>query len=661
MKILNKINSFVAIAGLSLVALSACNKDDIDYSQGTYPNAPDVYFAVQDTVAYNVGTDDKEYTFFVYRVSPDVQNSVALDWSGDTDIFDLPSTVAFEDGEVRAEVSIGLSAADMTPLQPYNLTVKIPGTESTPYTQNYKDLRLTYLPMTDWEPFRYDEALGRTGFGYYSFSHYFSGTYPCYVESRHGLLDEDLMEYNFYLVDDETGEHEFMFTATTSDGGQNITIPVQVFNDDPDWGLVYICDLRTYTGNSTWGPSYFDEETGTFYLDDIYWDAEGLWNYGYESCTLNGYLDTNDYSVNLTDLGQTTVGNENYEIVGINWGACAFVKYTVVTTASLTEDGDISDTLLANLAFEIDKDEVESTTINKSGNYSLKFETSGNYTLVAVGYKQELDGSFSQQSVQYVSFSYTSADPDAGWVDRGYVEYTDTYMSNAFGFEAPTYYVPIQEFVNEPGYYRLVDPYGEWYPYNEPGDWNGDVTSYLYVNASNHGCVYIPESPQTIDWGYGTLTCYSLADYYFQQGATEADVISEGVNGTLADGKITFPELSLLFALGEDGWYQTNEEGFTDSGEYYETGMFLLDLNTLTDNLPAVEMANAKAKAKAAKIRKALKAKGGKALKAKKKGLKKHVSAVRFSSKALNGGTFHGRTVMPFRVRNNRLPFPVKK
>ncbi|MBR4758362.1 MAG: hypothetical protein IK084_06095, partial [Bacteroidaceae bacterium] len=109
------------------------------------------------------------------------------------------------------------------------------------------------------------------------------------------------------------------------------------------------------------------------------------------------------------------------------------------------------------------------------------------------------------------------------------------------------------------GYYRLVNPYGEAYEYNEPGDWDDSQDYYLEINAMNPDFVYIPFQYVGVDWGGGELGILDFAYYRLAfSGWTVDQVKSAGYGGTLKNGVITFPASSLLCAFGDDGFYYGN-------------------------------------------------------------------------------------------------------
>lgn len=273
---------------VALLGLSSCSNDDIDYTSGTYPDAPESYFAIQDVQKFKVGEDDNDFTLTVFRASVSDPSTVKLTWSGDVDKFVLPDVATFDGDDQIAEVECLIDNSSMTALETYKLKVSIPGTVDTPYTQSAVEYEFTYSPMSQWAPVGNDDGLG-----YYEFSCYYDGYVedPVLVEERHSLADENQVEYRFsWLLDyDDPESWEVFLTAESSDGGENITVPVQLFTIDEDGYEIYVADLATYTGTEDFDPSYFDPEEGVFYLDLVYWDSEGIWGYGYEFCNLYGY------------------------------------------------------------------------------------------------------------------------------------------------------------------------------------------------------------------------------------------------------------------------------------------------------------------------------------------------------------------------------------
>lgn len=144
----------------------------------------------------------------------------------------------------------------------------------------------------------------------------------------------------------------------------------------------------------------------------------------------------------------------------------------------------------------------------------------------------------------------------------GYAAYTEDIVSGLFGVEDLTYPVMLQERDDMPGYFRMINAYGEGYPYNAEGDYNPNVDSYIFIDATNPEAVYIPaRAYQETDWGYGKFIIFSLAGYYLERGNAET---AAAYFGTYKNGVISFPVGSLLFGMtnyNDGGLYASNNDG----------------------------------------------------------------------------------------------------
>ena len=168
--------------------------------------------------------------------------------------------------------------------------------------------------------------------------------------------------------------------------------------------------------------------------------------------------------------------------------------------------------------------------------------------------------------------------------------YTEDCVTTFFNVENVSYQVEVRENTNQPGLYRIINPYGAAYPYNAEGDYDTSKEYFIEIDATDPEGVYIPGIYGTgMNWGYGEFSIGSMAYYYMAaQGATFEEVKDAGYCGVLADGVITFPAKSLLISLSE-----------YNGGNFYTSnnnGAFRLDMNDMT---PA---GAAPAKAAAARI-----------------------------------------------------------
>lgn len=158
------------------------------------------------------------------------------------------------------------------------------------------------------------------------------------------------------------------------------------------------------------------------------------------------------------------------------------------------------------------------------------------------------------------SYTCTAMIP-APWVSLGVGTIVDDYITGFFGVENVSWAVEIEANQIVPGYYRLVNPYGAGYPYNEPGDFDASKDYYLEIHAEDPAKVWIPTTTYGMDWGYGNFIFGSLAGYYMAKGdeASAAEYF-----GSLQDGIISFPADALLIGMSDyndGGLYTCNGSG----------------------------------------------------------------------------------------------------
>lgn len=174
--------------------------------------------------------------------------------------------------------------------------------------------------------------------------------------------------------------------------------------------------------------------------------------------------------------------------------------------------------------------------------------------------------------------------------------YREDLVTTFFGVENLVYDLEIRENDITPGIYRLVNPYGEAYEYNAPGEWDDSRDYYIEIDATDPTAVVLNYTNLGCDWGYGEFVCWSLANYYMvRKGATKEDMKAEGLTGTLVDGIITFPAQSLLFGMSNynnGALYTSNANGlFAIALPGYEITDYTVDVQYLgkfTDTADAV-------------------------------------------------------------------------
>ncbi len=137
------------------------------------------------------------------------------------------------------------------------------------------------------------------------------------------------------------------------------------------------------------------------------------------------------------------------------------------------------------------------------------------------------------------------------WETLGKGTFIEDFLTTFYGVNNVPYEVEIQENQLQPGFFRLVNPFGANYPYNDPGDWDASKDWYLEIHAEDPSAVYINVQETGMSWSYGMFSVGSLAGYYISKGQTLAQVKEKGYTGTLAKGIISFPVNTLLVSMAK--------------------------------------------------------------------------------------------------------------
>jgi hypothetical protein len=398
--------------------------------------------------------------------------------------------------------------------------------------------------------------------------------------------------------------------AETYDGGENIVVPEQHFADHSTYGEVYVQDIYSYTGSASYaGTSSFDSESGLFTLYNVFYCSAGIFGYGEEYLQLEGYKDTNVYEVTLQNLGQVQINDIDYIIINAYFNSNVdYVKYTVLDHIGLEED-DIQ--AVVESIDDEDDDTYATETLTEGGNLPLTFPSAGDYTIVAVGYHVENDGSEVAKTSTSLEFYFDTVDPYAGWTmvtDKAL--FNEPFLSDNFGMDEMQLTVRVDRSDEFPGLYRINNPYAT-YPATSGLTIDTDnfyAIELEVIDADGHVVVNESETGMSIT-NYGNITFWSLAGYYMANGYT-ADQIPEEYFGKFDGKTFTFDKGDYN---SQYGYYEgTLLFGMSDyyNGKYI-TGLpfFALDLNTTAN-------ARAKAAAQRQAHHSALKFKGTSAKKA---------------------------------------------
>ena len=230
-------------------------------------------------------------------------------------------------------------------------------------------------------------------------------------------------------------------------------------------------------------------------------------------------LVTYDYSAVAQFAGiLKTPAEENQAVIDFTLGEDVATAKYAMTSADVSE---------AAAAQAIVSGELESEEIKEGGRYYLPLEVDGKYRVTIVTY--DADGK-AQESASTV-FEFEAG--GSSWESLGLCSYTDDLMGGIFtSIPAPiTYDVEVLASTKTPGLYRMKNPYGEAYPYNDPGDWDDSMDYYIEIDASDPNAVTFAAQELGVDWGYGMISAVAAE------------------NGKLEGGVITFPESAFYLAM----------------------------------------------------------------------------------------------------------------
>lgn len=390
-----------AVMTASAIGFTACDgSENVPYSPAPVPQGQRIYFATS-TVSEEVGDDATSYTFELFRPAAVAAEAYTVQLQATTpeDLFHVPAEATFAAGDTVTDVTVTFHASELQPGKVYPVVVTVDEAQANEYGISTLTINFVHLSWTDW---------AEMGTGEYTFSLWYEGEAPCKVMERHLANDPDAIQYRFLAALDEEDPDTYYpyLEASTEDGGETIDIPQQIVGEHPAYGDIYIEGVWSYTGDPAYAPtSFYDPETGLFTLYMILYCDAGQFGDADEYCQLAGFADTRDYQLTLTDMGQVTVGNEDFAIVKL------FKSSDVETVKYALAEGALSDDEVAALAAKIAEGDPEVAVgeATASGNLALQPAAEGETTLVAVGFNEEGDAKVTAS----LTFTYGATAPAA--------------------------------------------------------------------------------------------------------------------------------------------------------------------------------------------------------------------------------------------------------
>lgn len=556
------ISKYLSVGLIALVgaAFTACDgKDEPDYQPSSKPaETQRVYFA-KSSVSEIVAADQTSVEISLYRPEQGSEKELTVELltTDPSDLFTVPQTVTFAENAVVTPITIGFNTANLTPNTPHTLQIAVDEASADMYGIATVDVTVNYEVMTEWSLFGYDKALGRDGQGIWTLAGYYAGTLPVRVFERHipsnpkqqqfivqGWLPEEDPDSEPTPIDDPNWLT--VYEMSSDNGGENVHVPVQTapaefFGD----GLIY-GDANSVMPNRFPNASSWNDMSGTFTLNLMWGDSEGYYSPADNFIVLNGYADTKEYILSVSDAGPVNAGGVDYSLIDFQFNAnINFVDYTIVS-------GELDEEQIAAVVEKMEDPEQTDysiSTIETAGTQAVTFPRSGKFTVVAVGYNISVAGEVAPKTSASCVFDFVNNDPDADWKT---INENAVFTENALGImnvPEATYTVTFQQHLDFPTTYRIRAPYENW-PYLAALEGNVELApevGSIVFNCEDPAKVVVDRSVTgLVVVGMGNLTLQS------------------NVDGTLVDKVITFtaqedpqnPDFLMWF--GADGPYVGN-------------------------------------------------------------------------------------------------------
>lgn len=567
-----KFGLLLSLAAMAII--SSCSDGKV-MSQDEYngmldggDKTPKVYFSNEAPSQVDIALDSESFDIQMNRTEAGPAASYYVTVKADeaaNEIFEFPAKVDFAKDAKTANYTVKIKeGAVLEYAVMHEITLSIAEKASTPYGDSSYTFQVGVpAPWSEWT--KYEHPTGT-----FTLSLYFSGAFPeVPVMYREYQLDNTKAQFMFKL----SVYGGFDLIVDYDKNTNNCQVAPQFATTNSNYGQVTVSDMPQcpVAAGTTYEefPCTYDPEKGLFTLSLIYFvhtdynaSASGYFAYGVETFQLDGFKQY-DYSMNLEFKGHYVDGEGNDNAVISATKGKDVTKYLMTL---VSEDADIEATIAAMLDGTLACDE-----LTESGFMAYPVTESGNYVAIAVPF----DIDEKPLAAQTIGFEFFKVGEENPWVSLGMATYVEDCMTTFFNVENLAYQVEVRENKDQPGLFRIINPYGAAYPYNSEGDFDASKEYYIEIDATDPEGVYIPGVYGTgMNWGYGEVSISSLAYYYMaNQGVPFQDVKDAGYCGIYADNTITFPAGALLISMAD---YQNG--GFFKSNV---NGAFVLDMNDM--------------------------------------------------------------------------------
>lgn len=618
MKILSRILS-IALLLPALSVFVSCSEEQDGYVPAPLEKGGQVYFNSDNTSSFTV--TDVQNTFELSLGRVDTAETASYDLKVVADeatlpLFNIPAAVAFEKGEAFAKIACTANTTEMEYDKTYTVKVCVANAQdATLYGQD--TLTISVTCPAPWK------SLGMAKFA----ENFLDGSGTYYdVE----IQQNELAPNNFRLVepyaeilgDIAVDKYLEFFILPAGSEFADFTTDAEyvIFNDYNmgQWNSNYAEDifaLHPYRFGRTpdkWNYNVVLEYQenglpGEVSLAPLYY----LFNEGggWDKTTANtisilfpGYVKA-DYSASVEFAGIFTAKDGKIYATGdLTLGADASDVKAIVMPADV-DAAAVADAIAAG---ELETVDVEAGRIEVPFNAE---ELGGNNFQIIVVVLAE----GAVKSVATNSFEYYGAGNSNPWQSLGTGFYTDDVLVPLFYENGVpvTYEVEILEHTENPGLYRIMDPYAKSVHPLGDADYAPEGL-YIEVNATDAEGVYIQQQSLGMDWGYGEMQLVTNGARYLASNPFEV-VKGAGYLGKVAEGVIVFPTFTqsngatyqaILF-MGESGYLagmNSKMEITLPGANAFARNMAIAKANTTKREMAKKSFSGAKANLKLKKL-----------------------------------------------------------
>lgn len=495
-----KLFKYTALVLALLAGFTSCNDDDA-YAPGEASDG--VYFPTDDALEVNLDRNLDYFEVIVSRLGQTAAATYQLTGDADPEVFTLPTSVTFAEGENSTKVKVGYTGANMAMDKAYPVKLAFaPGTLISTY--GYESLEMAVTYPAPWKTigkgmYRDVFILALTKL---SQQEDFNPTWECELQQHEidplrfrwkspygkefakfcaangvGELEaseyDSKEQYNIEFLCDESGYVVIPLQSTGfqffSDGVANVCNDAGLDYPTNDYQTIIAYEPEK-CGTARWGIAKVkDEETGeeteintilnVFAVPKTclvnFEGSNDLYIGGNGNQWVREGVEIKDYAISIKYDGVLTAPTEvTYAHASINLGKdIAKATAGMLYVADLEEGTELEAAIQAVRSGAVPGKEL---TEKNNPEVLFAFEGSGKYAIAVIAYNE--DGE--EVATQAAAIDIIDNSAPKEWKTIGTGVYTDMYILPLLGKRDCSWELQVQQNTEDPTLFRYVHPYG---------------------------------------------------------------------------------------------------------------------------------------------------------------------------------------------------------